>query len=70
MLETHIAIEKNDRMDVVLGVQEEMVKIRGKVIFSLPADSGRYRSGIEFLDIDGPSLKILRRFIQAFEERS
>jgi hypothetical protein len=70
MLETHISFNENARMDVIVGLQEEMVTIRGKVIFSHPADSGRYRSGIEFVDIDYPSLLILRRFIQAFKEQT
>jgi hypothetical protein len=70
MLETHVAFENDARMDVVLGVQEEMVTIRGKVIFSQVSDPGRYQSGIEFLDIQYRSLQILRRYIQAFKEKS
>lgn len=70
MLETHVAFEKNATMDVVLGLEEEMVTIRGKVVFSMSTDSGRYQSGIQFLDIDYASLQILRRYIQAFNEQS
>lgn len=69
MLETHVAFEKKVTMDVVLGVHEEMVAIRGKVVFSIPDDAGRYQSGIQFLDIDDVSLHILRRYIQAFNEQ-
>jgi hypothetical protein len=66
MLETHIAFEKDEQMDVVVGMEEEMVTIRGKVIFSQPSDSGKHKSGIEFLDIEYQSLQLLRRYIKAF----
>jgi hypothetical protein len=70
MLETHVAFKENDTVDVVVGLKEDMVTIRGKVIFTRAADSGRYQSGIQFLSIEDESLVTLRRYIEAFNALS
>lgn len=66
MLETHIPFKENDTVDVVVGLKDDMVTIRGKVIFTRSTDNGRFQSGIQFLSIDDPSLETLRRYIDAF----
>ena len=70
MLETHVAFKENDRVDVVVGIKEDMVTIRGKVIFTRTTETGRYQSGIEFLTIEDASLETLRRYIEAFNNLS
>ena len=70
MLETHVAFKEQDTVDVVVGLKEDMVTIRGKVIFTRSADSGRYQSGIQFLTIEKDSLATLRRYIEAFNALS
>ncbi|BBO67007.1 hypothetical protein DSCA_09370 [Desulfosarcina alkanivorans] len=70
MLETHVAFGENDTVDVVVGLKEDMVTIRGKVIFTRTAESGRYQSGIQFLVIEDASLATLRRYIDAFNALS
>lgn len=66
MLETHIPFSESDTVDVVVGLKEDMVTIRGKVIFNRSTETGKFQSGIEFLSIDEDSLKTLRRYIEAF----
>jgi hypothetical protein len=70
MLETHISFAENDTVDVVVGLKEDMVTIRGKVIFNRSTETGRYQHGIEFLAIDDDSLDILKRYIEAFNAQS
>jgi len=70
MLETHVPFKEKDTVDVVVGLKEDMVTIRGKVIFTRTADSGRYQSGIQFLSIEDESLATLRRYIEAFNALS
>ena len=70
MLETHVAFKEQDTVDVVVGLKEDMVTIRGKVVFTRTADSGRYHSGIQFLSIENESLSTLRRYIEAFNALS
>jgi hypothetical protein len=66
MLETHVPLGESDTVDVVVGLKEDMVTIRGKVIFTRTTATGRYQSGIQFLTIEAASLETLRRYIDAF----
>jgi Tfp pilus assembly protein PilZ len=70
MLETHVAFSEGDTIDVVVGLKEDMVTIRGKVIFTRATESSRYQSGIQFLAIEDASLATLRRYIDAFNALS
>ncbi len=70
MLETHVAFNENDTVDVVVGLKEDMVTIRGKVVFSRTTDTGLHQSGIQFLTIEDASLETLRRYIEAFNAMS
>ncbi|WP_372679568.1 PilZ domain-containing protein [Desulfosarcina sp.] len=70
MLETHVAFSENDTVDVVVGLKEDMVTIRGKVVFSRTTDTGLHQSGIQFLTIADASLATLRRYIDAFNALS
>ena len=70
MLETHIALGEGDLVDVVVGLKEDMVPIRGKVVFTQTTETGRYRSGIQFLSIEAVALETLRRYIEAFNALS
>jgi c-di-GMP-binding flagellar brake protein YcgR len=70
MLETHVAFNENDTVDVVVGLKEDMVTIRGKVVFSRTTDTGLHQSGIQFLTIEDASLETLRRYIDAFNAMS
>ena len=66
MLETHVAFDENDTVDVVVGLKEDMVTIRGKVVFTRISETGRYQSGIQFVTIEDASLDTLQRYIDAF----
>ena len=66
MLETHVPFDEGYTVDVVVGLKEDMVTIRGKVIFTRPTDTGRFQSGIQFLTIEEASLETLRRYIDVF----
>lgn len=68
LLETHIPIAKRYIISLSIGLEDEMVDIKGKVIYYQDGKEGRFESGIEFQDINEESLKILNRYIIAFRE--
>ncbi len=70
MLETHVPFSQDDDMDVVVGLKDDMVTIRGKVIFSRTIEKGKHQAGIQFVSIDEVSLATLRRYIEAFNKLS
>ena len=68
-LETHEPIETKYIIMLSLGIEDDVVDIRGKVVYCNRGASGRFESGIAFHEVNPEALSALRRFIQAFEKQ-
>ncbi|MBR9980581.1 MAG: PilZ domain-containing protein [Desulfatitalea sp.] len=66
LLETHTPIEVPYKVSLTIGLQEDVVDIKGRVIYMKENSKGLYESGIEFFDVGNQALKVLRRYITAF----
>lgn len=69
LLETHTPIEPNQKISLTIGIEENMVDIKGSVIYSNQNAKGMYESGIEFFVMDESAENILKAYIKAFNER-
>ncbi len=70
LLETHNAIDISHVVSLTIGFKEDVVDIRGKVIYNKENDSNMFESGIEFFDMDDSALSVLRRYIAAFNAQT
>lgn len=68
LLETHVLMDKRHIVSLSIGLENEMVDIKGKVIYYRDGKEGKFESGIQFQGITEKSLKILNRYIIAFRE--
>jgi len=68
-LETNLPVDIGHQMMVSIGLEEELVDIRGRVVHSKQNEDGNYELGVEFIDKDAPTSKILKKFINAFKEQ-
>jgi len=68
-LETNVPVDIGRQMMVSIGLEEELVDIRGRVVHSKQNEDGKYELGVEFLDKDAPTSKSLKKFIKAFREQ-
>jgi c-di-GMP-binding flagellar brake protein YcgR len=68
LIETHIPIDKRYIVSLSIGLEDEMVDIQGKVAYNRDGKEGKFEAGIEFLNINEKSLKIVNRYIVAFRE--
>ena len=50
LMETHIQIEAPFIMLLALGFEEELVDIKGEVVYSRKNEAGMYESGVKFLE--------------------
>lgn len=66
LLETHVSLEEGVMVSIMIGLKEDMVDIKGEVVFIIESPEGRYQSGINFKEIDDLSLETLRKYIKAF----
>lgn len=66
LLETHSPIDTARLVSLTIGFQEDVVDIKGRVVYKKQNEKGLYESGIEFYDMDETARSVLRRYITAF----
>jgi hypothetical protein len=69
LLETHTPININNIISLTIGLEEDVVGIKGRIVYSKENDNNMYESGIEFFDVDGKAKEILKKYITAFNAR-
>lgn len=69
LLETHNPIHINNIVSLTIGLEEDMVAIKGRVVYTKENDDNMYESGIEFFDVDEKAKEILKKYIEAFNAR-
>ena len=70
LLETYHPIDPRWNISVTIGFEEELVDIKGNVIFQKKTSEDSFEAGIQFSEISAHEREILVKFIQAFEEKS
>lgn len=68
-LETHEPIETQYIVLLAMGIEDEVVDIKGRVVYCNRGESGRFEAGIEFCEMDRDSLAVLREFIREFNRQ-
>ena len=68
-LETHLPVEVGREMLLSVGLEDEVLDIRGRVIHSSQNKEGKNELGVEFIDKDAAASDILIKFIKAFRQQ-
>jgi c-di-GMP-binding flagellar brake protein YcgR len=66
LLETYYALDCEDVMLIGLGIKDDLIDIRGRVVHDSLNKDGKHESGIEFTEINSGSQEILKKYIEAF----
>jgi hypothetical protein len=69
LLETHFPIEPEYLVLLTIGLEEDLLDIKGKPIHTRSNDEGKFEAGIEFLELDQNSTRLLKNFIKRVELR-
>lgn len=69
LLETHVPIDPKYTVALAIGLEDELLNIKGKVVFSMAGGEDRFEAGIEFIETDEAGLDVLKKFIKAFREQ-
>ena len=67
LLETHIQIEQQYNVLLSIGLENDLIDIKGKVVASRPGKVDKFESGIKFLEIGETELAILKLYIKEFK---
>jgi hypothetical protein len=69
LLEMHTPIEINNIIFLTIGLEEDMVGIKGRVVYTKENAKKMHESGIEFFDVDDKAKITLKKYIEAFNAR-
>ena len=68
-LETAVPVELDSTLLMTIGLEDELVDIKGRVVHSSKSKGDRYQLGVEFFDKDKKASNILKKFIAAFQRQ-
>jgi len=67
LLETHIPLEPAQVLLITIGLEEDLVDIKGQVKHAEKRDEATFGSGIEFLEIDDEGSRVIQNYLEAFK---
>jgi c-di-GMP-binding flagellar brake protein YcgR len=69
LLETHVSIDPEYTIELAIGLEDELITIRGSIIYTNPGINNKYQAGIEFDEIDNATNEILIKYIKLFSKQ-
>jgi hypothetical protein len=69
LLEASDLIEPQYPLLMTIGLKDELIEIRGRIVHTSLQRDGTYLYGVQFDGVDQEKLKILRRYIAVFTEQ-
>lgn len=67
LLETHVAFDRQLTVMLTIGLEDDLVDIKAKVVFSKKNPEGKFESGIEFIEKDETASLVLSEYIKMFK---
>jgi c-di-GMP-binding flagellar brake protein YcgR len=62
-LETHTPIDAHDRLSITMMIGDDLVEANGRVVYCDVSKDEKYRSGVEFLQIEDSAMQVLENYI-------
>ncbi len=70
LLETNFPIESEYLVILTIALEEDLLEIKGKPIHNRSNETGKFEVGIEFLEPDQDSIRLLENFINKDESQN
>ena len=67
LLETHIAIDTELKIDITIAFEEEILKLQGRIIRSATREDGKFESGIQFMEMGDKINSLLKQYVVLFK---
>jgi hypothetical protein len=68
-LETNEPIQTKYILLISITIEDELVEIRGKVVYTNRGDGGMFETGIEFIQVKPDALTVLKKYISEFNRQ-
>ena len=69
LLETSVLLDLTQRVLLAIGLEDDLIDVKGNVVYSYKHDNGTYKTGIEFYDVDETAFQVLKFFINYFKKQ-
>lgn len=69
LLETNTPIDLQQTVLLTIGLGDDLVNIRGKVIHYSKESDGKFKTGIQFFESDENTTRILKKFISDLQKK-
>lgn len=66
LLETHQPLDPFYQVMLTIGLEEDLIDIRGKIVYSRNGAEGKFETGIHFIDVAENQIELLKKYIAAF----
>ena len=70
LLETHVPIQLSHSILLTIGLEDELIDIKGKIVYCKSNVRNKYESGINFYEINETAQSVLNKYIIAFREQN
>ena len=70
LLETHFAVDLNHTVMLTIGLEEEIIEIRGKPVHSKKNEHGLHEVGIQFQGSNKTVTQTIKKYVKAFVKNS
>lgn len=67
-LETCFEIDSKFMLGMTLALEDDLVDIRGRIIYCRPGTNENFETGVQFVEMDEKSGLVLEKFIHLFNE--
>ena len=68
-LETHEPIDTKYTLLISIGIEDELIEIKGKVAYTNRGEGKMFEAGIEFIQVSKEDLVILKKYISEFNKQ-
>lgn len=66
LIETHNSFEWQDKLLMAIHVEDDLIRVKGKVVYCNAADFGMFRTGIQFLEPDEKILSFVISLMKTY----
>ncbi len=67
LLETHDSIDPEHIISLTIGLEDEIIDIKGKITFHKRREDGKFEYGIQFIETDEKIHRFLKQYVVIFK---
>jgi len=68
-LETNEPIQTKYILLISIGIEDDLVDIKGKVVYTNRGDADMFETGIEFIEVKQNAMAVLKKYIREFNKQ-